>query len=338
MPYRRVQITRFGGPEVLELVEETTLPEPGPGEVRVRVLAAGVAFTDTLVREGSYPDVKDEPPFTPGYDMVGVVDALGDGVDGVVLGQKVADLTVIGAYSEYLCCAADRLVPVPDALDAADATALILSYVTAYQLLHRVAEVEAGQRVLVHGAGGAVGTAALQLGRLAGVELIGTASAGKRAHVEALGAAVIDYRSEDFVERVAQLAPDGVDVVLDGVGPQNARRSVRALRPGGRLVLFGASGGDMGSLGGKLRLAANSIGLLVRSVFTRRKLAFYSIASLRSKQPDWFREDLTALFDLAARGELTPAIGRRLGLDEIVEAHELIDAFAVEGKIVVTMA
>lgn len=337
MPYRRAIITTFGGPDVLEIIEEPTLPEPGPGEVRVQVLAAGVAFTDTLIRTGSYPDVKDEPPFTPGYDMVGVIDAIGPEVAHLEVGDRVADLTVIGSNAEYLCREADGLVPVPAGLAADDAAALILSYLTAHQMLHRSAQVRPGDRVLIHGAGGAVGTALLQLGRLAGLEMYGTASAEKHAHVIAHGGTPIDYRSEDFVERIATLTEAGVDVVFESVGPANAARSTRALRRGGRLVLFGAMGGDLGSVRGKLRLVGQSIAFVVRSALRRQRRSFYSIAALRSKEPKWFRDDLAALFELATDGKLQPVIGHRTTLDNLAEAHRLVDAAAVEGKIVMTM-
>jgi len=121
MSYKRVIITEFGGPNVLKIIEEATLPEPLPGEVRVKVLTTGAAFTDTMIRKGMYPDVKKKPPFSPGYDMVGVVDKLGHGVTTLKIGQRVADLTVIGAYSEYICLPESRLVPVPDELDPAEA-------------------------------------------------------------------------------------------------------------------------------------------------------------------------------------------------------------------------
>jgi NADPH2:quinone reductase len=162
MSYKRVIITGFGGPEVLKIIEEPKLPEPKPDEVRIKVLATSAAFTDVMIRKGKYPDVKDKPPFSPGYDVVGVVDKVGDSATRFKVGQRVADLTVIGAYSEYLCLPESRLTLVPDSLDPAEAVSLILSYVTAYQMLHRVAKVKGSQRILVHGAGGAVGTAMLQ--------------------------------------------------------------------------------------------------------------------------------------------------------------------------------
>lgn len=137
MTYKRVIIRDFGSPEVLQVIEEPQLPEPMPGEIRVKVLAASASYTDTMIRKGAYPDVKQKPPFSPGYDMVGVVDKLGKGTSKFKVGDRVCDLTVIGSYSDYLCVPEDRLVPVPESVDAGEAVSLILSYVTAYQMLYR---------------------------------------------------------------------------------------------------------------------------------------------------------------------------------------------------------
>ena len=236
---RRVVIDRFGGPEVLKVVEDD-IPQPGPGEVRVRVLAAGVSFSDALLRASVYLGGP-KPPFTPGYELVGVVEELGSGCSRLREGDRVAVLTVWGADAERVCVPERYAVEVPEDLDPAEVVSLVLPYVTAYQLLHRVARVESGETVLVHGAAGRVGTAVLELGALAGLRLYGTASARDRAAVERLGAVAIDYQNEDFVERVRGLPGKGVDVVLDGLGGALSVRSFRALRPGGRLVVFGYS-------------------------------------------------------------------------------------------------
>lgn len=332
MAYKRVVITENGGPEVLRVVEEPALPEPGPGEVRVRVLATSAAFTDTMIREGKYPGIKDTPPFSPGYDLVGEVDALGEGVAAPAVGQRVADLTVTGAYSEVLCLPADRLVPVPEGLDPAEAVSLVLSYVTAYQMLHRLAEVQPGQRILVHGAGGAVGTAMLQLGSLLDLTRMGTASKPKHPLVASLGGVPIDYRREDFVTRVLAETGDGVDAVFDGIGGDYFKRSFRTLRRGGTLVAFGFYSPWTGG-GGSIPLD------FARLTFWNlwpngRATAFYSIAPWRDKHPDWFRDDLTALFDLLAAGKIAPVIADRMPLTEAAEAHARIDRAEVQGKLV----
>ncbi len=335
MGYKRVVITEFGGPEVLRMIEETELPEPKPGEVRVKVLVTSAAFTDVMIRKGKYPDVKERPPFSPGYDMVGVVDKLGDGVTRFKIGQQVADLTVIGAYSEYLCLPESRLTPVPEGLDPAEAVSLVLSYVTAYQMLHRVAKVKPGQRILIHGAGGAVGTAMLQLGKLMDLEMYGTASKSKRELIKQLGATPIDYKGEDFVERIHGLTGDGVDAAFDPIGGDHLKRSFSVLRRGGKLVAYGFYNAVLGK-GGSIPL--DFLRLKLWNILPNgRSATFYSIGALRQKHPDWFSEDLTKLFDWLAQGKIKPVIAMRMPLAEARRAHELIERAEVQGKIVLTV-
>jgi len=336
MGYKRVVITEFGGPEVLKMIEETKLPEPKSGEVRVKVLVTGAAFTDVMIRKGKYPDVKEKPPFSPGYDMVGVVDKLGEGVTRFKVGQQVADLTVIGAYSEYLCLPESRLTPVPEGLNPAESVSLVLSYVTAYQMLHRVAKVKRGQRILIHGAGGAVGTAMLQLGKLLDLEMYGTASKSKHELVKRLGATPIDYKGEDFVERIRSLTGDGVDAAFDPIGGDNFKRSFSALRRGGKLVAYGFYNAVLGK-GGSIPLDFMRLQLW-KFWPNGRSTAFYSIGPLRQKQADWFSEDLTKLFDLLAQNKIKPIIAARMPLAEAKRAHELIEQAEVQGKIVLTVA
>lgn len=185
-------------------MKEEECPEPRRGEVRIKVLAAGVALPDVLAREGIHPETP-RVPFTPGWDLIGEVDRLGDGVSGIQLGQIVAAMPISGAYAEFVCLPQGELVPVPAALDPAEAVSLILNYITAYQMLHRSAKVKTGQRVLIHGASGGVGTALLQLGSLAGLEMYGTCSAGAFSVVAGLSGVPIDYKSKDFVSEILRL-------------------------------------------------------------------------------------------------------------------------------------
>ena len=234
---KRVIVDHYGGPEVLKLVEEED-PRPGPGEVLVRVLAAGVSFTDAQLRAGTYLPGAPKPPFTPGYELVGVVEELGPECSRLRVGDRIGALTVWGADADRVCVPESGAVDVPEDLDPAEVLSLLFPYMTAYQVLHRTAKAKRGETVLVHGAAGRVGVAALELGAVAGLRLYGTASARDRAKVEALGAVAIDYRNEDFLARVREEA-GGVDVVVDSLGGPISLRSFRALRPGGRLVVFG---------------------------------------------------------------------------------------------------
>jgi NADPH2:quinone reductase len=238
--HHRIIITRYGGPDELNLVEEEC-PKPKLGEVRVRVLAAGVSLPDVMMREGIHPETP-RLPFTPGWDLVGVVDQLGDGISKIALGQVVAALPIHGAYAEFICLPQRELVPVPTGLDAAEAVSLILNYVTAYQMMHRSAGVNSGQSALVHGASGGVGTALLQLGRLAGVKMYGTCSSRGASAVSELGGIPIDYQGQDFVKEIHRLTDTGVDVVFDSIGGSHIWRSRKALRSGGRVVAYGITG------------------------------------------------------------------------------------------------
>src|SRR5512146_1321800 len=237
MRHTRIVVTHYGGPDALQVVEEEC-PEPRHGEVRVRVQAAGVSLPDIMAREGVHPETP-PVPYTPGWDLVGEVDRLGNGVSGIEPSQIVAAMPIHGAYAEFVCLPQRELVPVPSGLDAAEAVSLILNYITAYQMLHRSARVAPGQRVLFHGASGGVGTALLQLGRLAGLEMYGTCSSRSAAAVFDLGGIPIDYRQQDFVKEVRRLASDGVDVVFDPMGGSHLWQSRKALRMGGRVVGYG---------------------------------------------------------------------------------------------------
>jgi len=209
MPFKRVSLHEFGAPCVLRVETVEDLPEPQPGEVRVRVLACSAAYTDTLIRRGIYPDVKQPPPIIPGYDMIGIVDRLGEGVNAVTEGDKIAALTITGSYSEFMVIRAAQVIKVPTSLDDVQALSLILSYVTAFQMLTRLAQVQAGDRVLIHGAGGAVGNALVQLGSVLKLTMYGTASESHHDALRTLGCHPIDYKNDDFVIAIAKYEPSG---------------------------------------------------------------------------------------------------------------------------------
>lgn len=342
MRHTRIVVTRYGGPEALQVLDEEC-PEPGAGEVRVRVLAAGVSLPDVMMREGIHPETP-RLPFTPGWDLVGDVDALGSGVTGLAPGQRVAALPIHGAYAEFVCLPHRALVPVPPGLDPAEAVSLVLNYVTAYQMLHRTAKVRPGERVLIHGASGGVGTALLQLGRLAGLETYGTCSPRGAAMVSDLGGTPIDYRQEDFVQVVQRLASPGVDVVFDGIGGTHIWRSRRALRRGGKVVAYGLTGSlrggrlASGRSGGRHRFRPIAIfGLFIaggRLLPGRKRVVPYSIQWLMRRKPGRFREDLTALFDLLRQRKIAPLIAQRFALAEARQAQELLGRGGIVGKLV----
>jgi NADPH:quinone reductase-like Zn-dependent oxidoreductase len=324
-------------------VVEEECPEPKAGEVRVRVQAAGVSLPDLLMREGVHPETP-RLPFTPGWDLVGVVDRLGDGISGSEPGQIVAALPISGAYAEFVCLPQRELVPVPSGLEAAEAVSLVLNYVTAYQMMHRSAKVRPGQRVLIHGAAGGVGSALLQLGRLARLEMYGTCSSRGASAVSDLGGIPIDYRQLDFVQEIRRLMGEGVHVVFDGIGGTHIWRSRKALCPGGTVVAYGLTsslrGGRLAS--GRSGRRHRFHGVRIFGVYIaggwllpgRKRVVPYSIQWLKRLRPALFRQDLIALFDLLQQQKIKPLIAGRFPLAEARQAHELLGKGGVTGKIV----
>jgi len=341
---KRIVVTHYGGPETLQVIEEQCT-EPKRSEVRVRVLAAGVALPDVLAREGIHPETP-KVPFTPGWDLVGVAERLGNRVSEIETGQIVAALPISGAYTEFICLPQRELIPVPIGLDPAEAVSLILNYITAYQMLYRSAKVKPGWSVLVHGAAGGVGTALLQLGRLAGLRMYGTCSARSAQVVSDLGGTPIDYQNQDFVKEIRSLTRDGVDAVFDGIGGDNLWRSREAVRPGGVIVVYGFTsklrGGRVASgRPGRHRFREAAIlgGYIVRNWFLsgRKRMVPYSIQTLKRLKPGQFRQDLVALLTLLQNQQIKPLIARRCPLVEARQAHELLGQGGVIGKIVLVM-
>ena len=329
---KSVVISRKGGPEVLQLVDRE-LPTPGAGEVRVQVLATGVAYADVLMRNGLYLGVP-PLPYAPGYDIVGVIESLGSNVTQAKVGDTVAALIVTGGYSQYIVLPETELVPVPSGLDPAEAVSLVLNYTTAYQMLHRIGNVKPGSQVLNHGAAGGVGTAALELGRLAGIEMWGTASSGKHDLVRSIGGMPIDYKSEDFVAVVRRATGDGVDLVLDPVGWTYFRRSFRALRPGGKLIGYGISAAVTHRAGLLIGLGSFALLGLLPLTSRSRSAEWFNITALKKKHKDWFREDLGKLMQMLADKKIHPLVAERLPLRDATRAHQLLESAAVIGKIV----
>jgi NADPH:quinone reductase-like Zn-dependent oxidoreductase len=342
MSWRHIRIARFGGPEVLELAEEQTVPAPGSGEVRIKVLAAGTGFTDAFICRGRYPDFKGPLPFTPGYDLVGLVEATGPGVAAPREGQLVADLCVVGGYAQYAIRPARFLVPIPVGVDPAEAVCIPLAYLTAFQMLTRCQRLSPGATILVIGASGTVGTALLDLARHLGLEAIGTCSAANAPSVERFGAKAIDYHAGDFVAAVRRLASGrtggaGVDAAFDAIGGAHFSRSFACLARGGLLVGYGSQTmavGREGLLAAGLGLARLKAWNALSFSFGGRRAVWYSITDRRKTHPEEFRADMAALFDLLREGAIHPVVVDRLPLAAAREVHRRIDAGGVGGKIV----
>jgi NADPH:quinone reductase-like Zn-dependent oxidoreductase len=325
--YRAIQLKGKGGLEQLQEVE-LLLEPPKAGQIRIRVRASGVGYTDISKRKGSY-SFTPPFPFIEGYEVVGDVDAIGDGVAGFSVGQRVCALTVYGAWAEFFTREADNFVPVPDGLDDGEVVALILNYVTAYQMIHRKAAIRRGQSALVTGANGGVGTALLELLRVQGVRAIGAASPVHFDLIRSLGGEAIESRTRPLDITLREVAPDGVDAVFDGLGGRETAACVRATRRGGIVVGYGF----MASRGG-LDTMRSFARLFVGSRLAGRRGTFYGITAIYRKNKRPFKEDLPKLFELLASRAIKPRIAATLPLLAGREGERLLVAGGVAGKIV----
>ena len=327
--YRAMMITRPGGPEVLQAVDLPII-DPGPGELRVMVRASGVGATDLTMLAGDYmfaPKI----PFVGGYEIAGVVEAIGADVTGFRVGQRVAALTVHGGFAERLVRGAEHFVPIPDAVSDVEAVAMILNYVTAWQMIYRVANVRAGQTALVTGAAGGVGTALLQLLQLAGVKTYGAASSRKHGLVAGLGATPLDYQLGPIDRLIRAREPAGVDFVFDAIGGANIGPCLRATRRGGMVVGYGFMAVD-----GALAKARMFWNLFIGARLRGRRGKFYGITLRYRKDAKPFHEDLPKILALVARKKISPVIAATFPLEEARRAIELLATGTVEGKIVLT--
>lgn len=325
--YRAIQLMGRGGLEQLQEVE-LPLEPPKKGELRIRVRASGVGATDILKRTAHY---KFAPrfPFVEGYEVVGDIDAIGEGVSGFALGERVCALTVYGAWAEYLSRAADDFVRVPAGLDDGEAVALVLNYVTAYQMIHRVAKMRPGRTALVTGANGGVGSALLELLRLHRVRALGSASKNAFAFVKSLGGEPIESRATSVDRAVREVLPEGVDVAFDILGGAATRESVRATRRGGLVVGYGFV-----ATGGTLDVFRGFAELFLGAGLAGRRGTFYGITALYRKDKRPSKEDLAKLFGLLRTKQVQPRVAARLPLLAGREAERLLEAGGVNGKIV----
>ncbi len=324
-----LEMPRAGGPELLRLIRRPT-PQPGPGQLRLRILAAGVGATDLMVLAGRY-GFAPKPPVVPGYEVAGIVDAVGAGVERWRPGQRAAALTVHGGFAQSIVRDAGEFSPIPDAVADVEAAAVILNHVSAWQMAHRVARVRAGETALVTAAGGGVGTALLQQLRLAGVRTFGAAAPARHELIRALGAVPLD-RHEASVDRlVARHVPAGVDHVFDGVGFASIDACVGALRRGGRVVGFGFMGG-----GRRLATAAMFARLFGGALLRGRRASFYGITLRYRRDPAPFHEDLARVFAQLESREIDPLVDAVLPLADGPSALARLARGDVRGKLVLT--
>jgi synaptic vesicle membrane protein VAT-1 len=337
---RAIWITRAGGPAALE-VRETADPEPARGQVRIRVRAAGLCFADVMAAQGLYPDAP-KPPCVVGYEVAGVVDALGPGAAGHAAGGRVLALVHFGGHADVVCVPAEQVFGIPDGMSFEEAAAIPLNYLTAYHLLFRVANIRPGERVLVHMAAGGVGIAVLQLCRTAGeMVTFGTASAAKHEVLRAEGCThPIDYHTVDYAAEVRRLTGgEGVDVVLDPLGGRDWRKGLKLLRPCGRLVAFGFANLASGQRRNPAHVASQALGIPLLTPLQlmthNRTISGVNLGHLW-EQTALLREELHAVLALWNAGSLQPRIDTIFPFTEAAAAHRRILQRQNIGKILLT--
>jgi len=318
MKYKRIVVSKRGPPENLQITE-CELRDPSAREVRVKVLATCVCLPDVQARYGLSPFAP-KLPFVPGYAIVGIVDAVGPGITQAVPGVKVAAYLIIGGYAEYVYLSENQIIPVPPSLNPAETVTLVLNYLTAYQALHRSAKVKADDKVLFIGASGGIGTAFLQLGRLANLTMYGIASKSKHPILAEYGATLIDYRTEDFVEVIRRAEPGGLDAVFDGIGGDYVERAFPLLRRGGVLVGYG----NPLSMRGLLRTLAKIVVLNLLPYGKRVKPYGASAFMPFNRKP--FLEDWAVLFRLLQEGKIRPVVSGQFPLLEAARANALLES------------
>jgi NADPH:quinone reductase-like Zn-dependent oxidoreductase len=316
-------------------VRTSAVPTPSAGQVVIRMEATGVSFAEQQMRRGRYYD---QPPFpfVPGYDLVGVIETVGAGADARLAGQRVAVLTKVGGWSTHVVVDAVDVVPVPAGLDPVEAETVVVNGITAWQMLHRKARIMAGQTILVHGANGGVGSTLVQLARLAGVRVIGTASPRHHDRLRALGVTPIDYRA-DVPAAVRTIAPNGVDAVFDHLGGRSVVDSWRLLAPGGTLVSYGSAStrDDTGSKQWPVLKILLRV-LVWNALPNRRRAFFYNIWAGRgtARFRDQLREDLGQVLQAMRAGDLTAQVAGRFPLAQAADAVRTAESGTVAGKVV----
>jgi NADPH2:quinone reductase len=319
---KAIVFAETGGPEVLQL-GEVPKPEVRPGMVLIKAHAIGVNFADTRFRQGLYV-LKPKLPDTPGMEAAGVIEAVGEGVTGLAVGQRVAAFTV-KAYAEYCQAPAPMVIPLPDGVSFTDGAAFPIQVMTAYHMLHTVDSTGPGKTVLVHSAAGGVGLIAVQLAKVAGARVFGTVSSdAKIPLVKEHGAdAVINYTTQKFADEVLKLTDGaGVDLILDAVGKPTFEEGLRCLANLGHLILYGRAGGPTDPLN-VATLSAKSI-----------KVSGFMVPTITRNFPEKTRESAARCFALMREGTLKLHIGKTFPLAQAADAHRYLESRQSTGKLV----
>jgi len=337
MQMRAARVNTPGGIENIK-IEQMPIPEPRNDEIRAKILYAGVSFPDIMVRQGSYPPAQPPFPLTLGYEGIGVIDKIGSNVPSNKFkeGDRVGIISVSGNYAEYVCAKHIDAYKIDPNLDPSEEVCLVLNYMTCYQMLTRAMTLKKGERILVHGIAGGVGTAFIEFGKRMGLEIYGTCSTSKCAKVKEMGVNAIDYTKEDFVDVISKLNPPGVDAVFDPIGGDNWTRSYRCLRRGGRFIAYGLQSGLKATKFQNLKSMMKFVSIKLK-IDNHGPAQFYGINTYRNKHNEWYVEDLATMCDLLSKKEIQPIISSKLKLEEAAEAQKLLESGKIIGRIVLVI-
>ena len=332
---RRMVVTDNGGPSVIEIQEMDDI-RPNSDEVVIETAFAGVNFADCLMRLGIYRP-RPKPPFTPGYELSGIISAVGEGVEGMEVGQRVVAATPNGAQASHVAVRAKRCFSVPDHISLKTAAAVPVTYLTAWHMLVHLGNLQSDESVLIHGAAGGVGTAATQICQMRGVERIfGTASASKREAVTEFGVHFIDRNNEDFVTVVREMTKgEGVDHILDPIGGTNMRRSLSTLAHGGRLYAFGLSEAAPTARFKPLKAlrALRRMPKLRPTTMMSRNQGVFGVHIGTFTREAILRSHMKSIIAGVESGILEPVIDSVIPLDEAAKAHQRMHDGLNVGKI-----
>jgi NADPH:quinone reductase-like Zn-dependent oxidoreductase len=342
MKNKKAIIYEFGEPSVIQIIEEN-IPEPKLGEARIRIEASTVSSTDIFIRKGIYPLLKQEPPFTLGYDFVGIVDKTAENVNHVKVGDRVCGILMVGGNANYVCTDASELTIVPHEVEAHLAACFALSGITAYQMIKHFASVKEGKRILVHGGSGAVGDTLLQLGKVYNCEMVSTASAQKHELIKTYGAVPIDYHSPNYFEELKLHSGGGFDAIFDFTNQKSFDNNIKLLKEGGVLVTYAVF---TSSLKIKKKTFFNfmafglDFGLMMLKLtfwnkFSTKKALFYGSSDSKKENPARYQKDMDELFELLKMSKIKPTIFEIMTLNEVQKAHQLLQDGIVQGQIVI---
>jgi NADPH:quinone reductase-like Zn-dependent oxidoreductase len=336
-------INEFGKPSVIQIVEEN-IHEPKNGEARIKIEASTVSSTDIFIRKGIYPLLKQKPPFTLGYDFVGMVDKIGEGVTNVKVGDRVCSITMVGGNANYITTHSTELTIIPKDVDSNSAACFALSGISAYQMFTHFANVKEGQKILIHGGSGAIGDTLLQLGKLNNCEMVATASANKHDLIKSYGAIAIDYRLQNYFTELKRNSKNGFDAIFDFTNQTSFNNDIKLLKKGGTLVTYAvfssalkiekksffnfiAFGMDFGKMMMKLAYW---------NKFSGKKAIFYGSSDSKKSEPARYTADMNKLFKLLKSGQIKPTIFKVLGLNDVMQAHQLLQDGNVQGQIIIS--